>query len=158
MTGSCGPDGHDGKDMVILNRVIRYVKDEERPRVEYEPDMRHADIIVKELGLENANGVDTPSEKRSVEQQHRDAASPLLSKEDAGRFRSLCMRAAYLAQDRMDIAEATKTLARNMASPNEASWRLLKRLGRYLKKYPRCISKCSWQEPSSEFCLLTDSD
>ena len=80
--------------------------------------------------------IEAGSEQRSVEQQHRDAASPLLSREDAGRYRSLCMRAAYLAQDRMGIAEATKTLARNMASPNEASWRLLKRLGRYLKKHP----------------------
>ena len=38
-------------------------------------------------------------------------------KEEATKFRSLVMRAAYLAQDRGDIAEATKALAQRMKDP-----------------------------------------
>ena len=54
-------------------------------------------------------------------------------------YRSITMRAAFLAQDRPDIAEATKSLARHMKAPNEAAWADLKRLGRYLRGKPRLV-------------------
>ena len=43
----------------ILNRIIRCTV----KGWEYEPDQRHAELIVKELGLEDAKGTDTPGEK-----------------------------------------------------------------------------------------------
>ena len=49
------------------------------------------------------------------------------------------MRASYLSQDRADISEAVKCLARSMAKPREASMQELNRLARYLKGRPRCV-------------------
>ncbi len=46
------------------------------------------------------------------------------------------MRGAYLSQDDPGIAETVKGLARHMAAPTEADYQILKRLGRYLIKYP----------------------
>ena len=38
--------------------------------------------------------------------------SPILKKEDATRYRPACMGLSYLAQDRLDLAETAKHLAR----------------------------------------------
>ena len=52
-----------GKDKIsegrILNRVIRYTD----IGWEYEPDQRHAELIVRDLGLEDAKGVSTPGDR-----------------------------------------------------------------------------------------------
>ena len=47
------------------------------------------------------------------------------------------MRIAYLAQDRADLSEASKTLARKMQQPNQGYMALLRRVGRYLIKHPQ---------------------
>ena len=44
------------------------------------------------------------------------------------------MRCAYLAQDRVDISEAIKCLARAMSKPRTGHMMQLKRVARYLKK------------------------
>ena len=59
--------------------------------------------------------------------------SKLLVGTAATRYRSCTMRAQYLAQDRVDIAEAVKALSRNMSKPREGHVAEAKRLGRYLK-------------------------
>ena len=41
-------------------------------------------------------------------------------------------RANYIAQDRTDIAFATKELGRGMSKPNKGNQKALKRLARYL--------------------------
>eukprot|EP00971_Amphidinium_carterae_P263684 5231423-Amphidinium_carterae.1 len=48
------------------------------------------------------------------------------------------MRAAYLGQDRVDIAETVKCLTRAMAKPREGHMAQQKRLARYLNGAPRC--------------------
>eukprot|EP00971_Amphidinium_carterae_P191515 3800238-Amphidinium_carterae.1 len=47
------------------------------------------------------------------------------------------MRAAYLGQDRVDIAETVRCLARAMSKPREGHMAQLKRLARYLRGAPR---------------------
>ena len=46
----------------MLNRTIRY--DKETGVLEYEADQRHAELIIRTLGLENAKPVSTPGEKK----------------------------------------------------------------------------------------------
>ena len=117
----------------VLNRIISL---ETRPKkAVIEPDARHAQLIVKELGLENAKAVETPAEKLSAERQLADAKAPAVSKTEEKIYRSVTMRASYLAQDCPDLSETVKTLARYMKEPNEAHFGRLKRLGRFLKKY-----------------------
>ena len=52
--------GHDNiiQEGRVLNRVIRWTKD----GWEIEPDQRHADIIVHELGFHDSKPVSTPGE------------------------------------------------------------------------------------------------
>ena len=56
LRATLGPDAHDDKDVRILNRVVQWTQD----GITYEPDQRHADIVVRELGLAKAKGVSTP--------------------------------------------------------------------------------------------------
>ena len=50
----------------------------------------------------------------------------------AMKYRILVMKLAYVAQDRVDIAEAVKCLTRHMKEPRSGHMQELKRLGRYL--------------------------
>ena len=101
-----------------------------------EADRGHVDLLIQAFGLEKANGVESPDVKKSAYQQMLESRSPLLDKSEASRYRSATTRAAYLSQDRLDIGHAVKSLARGMVSPTEATLADLKRLSRYLKKYP----------------------
>ena len=121
-----------------MNRYVRWNSGGERSWIEYEPDPRHAELIVKSLNLESAKGVTTPSVKTRLEEVL--AMSPQLDALQTRQYRSVVMRAAYLSQDRPDLSYSTKELAREMQKPTERSMiNLLKRLGRYLKKRSRLV-------------------
>ena len=79
----CVPEGR------VLNRVVRWTPD----GWEVETDQRHADLIVKELGLSEAKPVSTPGENGNREYDAEN--SGLLSAEDASNFRGLAARANY---------------------------------------------------------------
>ena len=49
------------------------------------------------------------------------------------------MKLAYVAQDRVDIAEAMKCLTRHMKEPRSGHMQELRRLGRFLVKNRRCV-------------------
>ena len=49
------------------------------------------------------------------------------------------MRISYLGQDRADVQEAAKCLSRRMQSPTQADLVELKRVVRYLLKFPRAV-------------------
>lgn len=68
------------------------------------------------------------------------------------------MRAAYLAQDRPDIGHAVKNLARRMVQPTEASLTDLKRLIRYLIKYPDFAQVFQEQAMPEKGVVQVDSD
>ena len=105
-----------------------------------EPDRRHVDLLIRNLGLEQAKGVDTPDVKKSVDQQMLEARSPILGKELSVKYRSSVMRAAYLSQDRPDISHAVKNLSRKMVNPTEASPRRLEKTGTLSQEIPRLQS------------------
>ena len=48
-TSMVGPSATDNKELKVLNRTIKY----HDWGIEYQPDPRHAEIIVKELKLED---------------------------------------------------------------------------------------------------------
>ena len=156
-TANLGFEAGDDREAVFLNRVITLECGRPR-RVIIEPDARHAQLIVKELGLQTARGVETPAEKLSSEQQLVDAKSPPLDPKTASQFRSVCMRAAYSAQDRADLNEATKTLARSMQQPTEASMRRLRRLAKYLIKYPSVAKIFPEQRLQTKMKVYVDTD
>ena len=109
--------------------------------------------LLKEFGVENGNGVDTPGVKSEVE----DGAQPM-SKPDASRFRRGAAKLNYLSQDRADIAFVSKEISRHMANPMVGDDNLLKRTVRYLLRYPRFVVSYPWQKDCSEVTVYTDSD
>ena len=73
-------------------------------------------------------------------------------------YRSVVMRASYLAYDSPDISEAMKTLARYMKEPNQAHFTRLKRLGRFLKKHSLLKNVFHKQKMPKSLDILDDSD
>ena len=67
-----------------------------------------------------------------------------LTPADATTYRGLTARGNFLAQDRPDVAFATKELCREFAGPANASLGKLKRLGRYLLGRPRLVYRFDW--------------
>ena len=124
-----GPDSHDDKKVRVLNRIIEW---ENGVGIKYEADQRHAEIIVEAAGLQNSNSVSTPG----VKEVEVGEGTP---SEEGTNYRAIAARANYLAQDRIDIQFAAKELSRNMSNPDVEDWRLIKRLGRYLKGEPRIV-------------------
>ena len=62
-----GPEQEQDREIRVLNRVLRW---ESVGHID-EPDQRHADMIIRELGLENAGGALTLGTRAE-----HDAASP----------------------------------------------------------------------------------
>ena len=85
-------------------------------------------------------------------------SSPKLAPERASAFRSVTMRGQYYGQDRPDIQYAVKECARHMQEPNEFDLQALKRLGRFLVKYPRAVQWFQEQEDPKHFQSLGDTD
>ena len=95
----------------VLNRVVRWTEE----GWEMEPDQRHVDLIVKELGLDDARPVSTPGETESRDNEAE--YSKPLSPDEAFKFRGLAASANYLASDRTDITYSVKGICRQMAAP-----------------------------------------
>ena len=137
--------------------------------MDYEPDQRHAEMVIRDLGLEQAKAVSTLGTKEdqafaSVHEVGMSVAiaeedeSPLLSAAEAKLFRSVAARCNYLVQDRVDIQYPCKECSRRMANPRQGDWAALKRIGRYLKGSQRLIQHFRWQQMPETVDVLTDSD
>ena len=86
----------------------------------FEPDMRHAPLIINESRCNgNTKPASTPRKKLQDKLLLDGRRSPILNGEDATRYRSACMRLSYLAQDRLNIAETAKHVAQRMSEPRE---------------------------------------
>ncbi len=154
--------------MRVLNRVLTWEDD----AITHEADQRHAEILIRELGLENSRAVATPGSRDDtakastlvVDESGKlvtyddDRDNPCLHGNEATRFRALTARANYLAQDRPESQYAIKEIARRMSSPRQSDWTLLKRMGRYLVGAPRAVFKYFWQQAPRLLDVFVDSD
>ena len=156
--GTLGDEEGDDQEAHFLNRLLRVGSYQGSSAIYLEADRRHVDLLVKNLSMENAKGVDTPDVKKSADQQMLETKSPLLNKDLSSLYRSSVMRAAYLAQDRPDLGHAVKNLARKMVSPTEASMSDLKRLVRYVKKYADFTQVFGQQKEPDQLRIQVDSD
>eukprot|EP00973_Karenia_brevis_P020669 2838641-Karenia_brevis.AAC.1 len=78
--------------------------------IDYEPDPRHAELIVNQLGFSNAKELSTPG----VEQEPKSADSDEdLSPEYTTKYKSIVARANFLALDRPEIQFSVKECARS---------------------------------------------
>ena len=158
--GILGPPGTPNtiQDIRVLNRIISW-KDE---GIWWEPDSRHADLVVEilesKIGSEGRQGskVKTPIAKPTADDMEKD--KEFLSPEEASVYRSVAMRAAYLAQDRPDLQVATRSLAQGLQQPTVRHRLMLKRLARYLRYRPRMAQFFPHQTYINPFVMWTDSD
>lgn len=153
-----GPAPDMKKEIRVLNRKITWGID----GIQYQSDSRHAAAIVKDLGLQGAKGVATPTEHDSevlaqMRKQGRVVHDRALEKDDHV-YRSIAARANYLALDRADLQFAAKRCAKGMANPTVQDWHHLKRLGRYLIRRPRLEQVFEWQVRPKDLLVETDSD
>ena len=136
----------------VLNRVLRITEQ----GWEYEPDQRHAEIIIDSMGMQEAKGVSTPGEdERRFEEEENDKP---LGSEDATQYRKVAARANYLSADRPDIMFAVQEICREMANPTIGGKRKLKRLARYLRGHQRTVIKYDWQGQEMMVEGYSDSD
>ena len=158
-----GPEDGMQQEIRVLNRVISWQKD----GITYEPDQRHAEIAISELGLTGAKAAPTPGAKddlgkASVPKEaggvELEDESPEMAPAEASQYRGIAARLNYLAQDRADIQYACKEASRRMSKPCRDDWMLLKRIGRYLIGVPRLIQTFEWQGEESTIRTYSDSD
>ena len=135
-----------------LRRIIKWTD----KGFTWEADPKHAQVIVKELGLEGAKGVDSPSSTDTGKNQRNLDAE--LDSDEASKFRQLAGTALYLSLDRPSIQFAVSEIASGMSKPTVLHQLKLKRLARYLISYPRETWEFIYQECPSEVTVLTDSD
>ena len=106
---SAGARGHLGK---TAHRVTgKYV---EQAHVLLQADTKLGKDALETMKLIGAKGVDSPRVRRNEEQTAQIENSEKLTSAESTLYRSLVMKLAYVAQDRVDIAEAVKCLTRHM--------------------------------------------
>ena len=143
--GMIGAAKHLDKELEVLHRSVRVISDE---LMEIEADQKHVPRLLEDLGLIRGNVVQSPRVKLSATESNVIENSSIHEGEQATLFRSGTMRCAYLAQDRADISEAIKCLARGMSKPRTGHVIQLKRVARYLKGVLRKAQQHPAQEQS----------
>jgi hypothetical protein len=150
LRGRLGPDNGDDKAIRILNRIVTW----DNHGIKYEADQRHAEIIIRQLGLsEESNSVVTPGIK-----SNGGGDDKKLDSKEASQYRAMVARANYLSQDRSDIQFSVKELCRAMLEPTVGNWMALKRLGRYLVGRSRMTISFEYQDKVSQMAVWTDTD
>ena len=131
----------------ILNRIVT-VTDK---GLEYEADQRHAEILIKDMGInEGSKGITTPGVVTSEGPAGEEGEGSLL--------RAVAARVNYLGQDRMDMQFAAKEISRFMSKPEGQDWRAAKRLARYLKDQRRVVIEYKYQGMPKKVMVWSDTD
>ena len=104
-----------------------------------EADTKLVEGALESMKLTGAKGVDSTRARRNDEQTAQIEKSDKLTSAESTLYRSLVMKLAYVAQDRVDIAETVKCLTRHTKEPRSGHVQELNRLGRYLVKNRSCV-------------------
>ena len=143
----------DESEGQVLNRVIRAT-----PKgFELEADVRHAELIIEQLGLLDSKSCPTPGVDDKTDEPEGEELEPLEGSE-ATNFRGIAARCNYLAVDRPEILFSVKECCREMSKPTARSIRRLKRVGRYLKQVPRAVWEFEWQSQQSVVDIYCDAN
>lgn len=107
-----GPDIADESQVKNLNRMTTWHGKGKGPMITYEADPRHAEIIIREFGLQDAKPLTTPVAKIEIESEER-----ILEESQATRYKSLVAKVNYLSADRPDIQFTCRELSTSMSKP-----------------------------------------
>ena len=131
-TGHNGLSASNAKVLKILNRAMKI--DVPNDEMTLEADTKLVEDALETMKLISAKGVNSPRVRKNEEQTIQIESSKKFTSVESTLYRSSVMKLAYVAQDRIDIAEAVTCLTRHMKEPRIAIMQELKRLGRYLVK------------------------
>ena len=148
--GVLGPDRHDSMRSPYSNSVVTWNDDS----IDMEADLRHAELVIRELGLCDDSKGSTPPGCEMKD----DKETYMLFKATTTKCRSTTARWNYLASDRADLQYSVKELCRDMSAPTDVSFQKLKRVGRNLKTKPRLKIRLALQDATKHIDTLTDSD
>ena len=126
-TSHIGFGVNDEKELKILNRIIKI--DVLNGEMTLEADTKLVENALESMKLNGAKGVDSPRVRRNEEQTAQIENSEKLTSVESTLYRSLVMKLAYVAQDRVDIAEAVKCLTGHMKEPRSGQMQELKEVG-----------------------------
>ena len=104
-----GPGPGHKQEIRVLNRVLRWTAE----GIAYEPDQRHAEVVVRELCLESSKAVSTPWTEAEKNMPLED--SERLPATEATRYRAIVARLNYLAQDRSELQYVTQEVSQRMS-------------------------------------------
>ena len=134
-----------------LNRIIRWPAG----GFEMEGYPKHMKILEKEWDMMHCSMVETPLTK---EGQDLLDTGEKLDGEMARKVRRGIAQINYMAQDRSDLGVAARVLSQHMANPQEGAVSGIKRVIRYLKRYPRGILEIQGGGDMKVLAVWTDSD
>ena len=96
--------------------------------------------------------------RRTEVQTAKIESSEKLTSAESTSCRSLVMKLAYVAQDRVDIAEAVMCLTRHIKEARSGHMQELNRLGGYVVKNRRCALTYARQTSEATLQVHVDSD
>ena len=124
-----------------LNRLLTWTSE----GIEWESDPRRVQLVVREMGVAASTAkVATPGIKDKPGDEDQEEVP--IDDSQVRWHRSLCMRIAYIAQDRPDLSVVTRELAKGAKRPMQHHVELLKRVARYLRSSPRLTQRFDRQE------------
>ena len=122
--------------------------------MQIEGDEKHVNILLKEWGLVDCRGVDTPVNKEDCALNRTEP----MNSHQATLFRRGAARINYMSQDRPDLSVASRMLSQRMRKPMQGDEITLKRVIRYLRLHPKCATEMRWQSDPEIMTLLVDAD
>ena len=107
----------------VLKRGVRWTPE----GYDFEADLRHAELVIEHLELENSKKVIKPGVDLEVNcaAWNADGDEPEgeeLPPAQATRFRAIGARCSYLQPDRPDIQYAVKEVCHQMSRPTTRAW------------------------------------
>ena len=119
----------------------------------HQHDLRHVDVLVESLGLENGNTVQT------LTVDDVKGENPVwLDPEQISKYRCHVARCLFVSQDRADITFVVNELCQRMSVPSQDTFTKLERLVRYFKGERQWIQLFAFGNMSSEVTVSSDSD
>ena len=135
-----GFEPNDEMPVKIINRILSYVQGEDDDAIAYEVDPRHAEILVKELKVQDAKPWVSPMVRCDANDYQKEKDEEAVSApEDITRYKSRVARANNFALDRPDVLFACRTLSMKMSSRCGADWQQFGIVAEHTQGCPRSV-------------------
>ena len=150
--GILGPEPGDNKRVTILGRVVTY----NDWGIGYEADPKHRELVLDhfEFGDSAKGSVLNGDREDKVEEWELEE----LDAEEAKKYRGIVARLNYLSLDCPDLQFPVKQCSRDMARPTRGSWKMVKKVARYLVWRRGLQWRFEWQEEPTRGYVASDSD